>query len=398
MVKLSKSLNLSYKAVYASTASMTFMPSDDAHPMGGTFSEHCRRNLLQRQACTRTISSAFLYDERGSELFDRVTGGQHKIAKGGEVAILTERACELADAFPEQCAIVELGSGSSCKTEVVLDAFWQKRDQVTYLPIDISHGALKSSTSRLMEQYPNGLCIKACAGFYEQGLEYVQSESSGVAHLPKVVLFLGNSIANMQPSETAALMTRLMSLLGPADILVLGTSMVENWARPLPTAPFMNATDTKFFKNILTRMNTELGAQIDEDSWSHEATFNSTLGCVEMSVRFDGKEPLLVKLPALDKDAQIAVVPGEHIRCMQMFNYTTAQLDAITFAAGLQMRKRWLAPNGAFALTCIQQAAVHVEPHELLRRAAKLEQADVWMSHDLLHLLQHQTDRTVVTS
>lgn len=226
----------------------------------------------------RWLSCRYLYDQRGSELFERITHLPEYYLTRTEDALLAAAAPRLR-ALAGDTTLVELGSGSSTKTRHLLGAWQDERRDARYVAIDISKAMLEGSCAAIRRDFP-GLRVHGLAGTYEQALPHLRDFS------PLVLLFLGSSLGNFDRDDTAAFLDRVHGSLAPGDQLLLGLDLVKDPARLEAAYDDRAGVTAAFTKNLFARMNAELGTTLDLDAIEHVAIWNEVRERVDIFARF----------------------------------------------------------------------------------------------------------------
>jgi L-histidine N-alpha-methyltransferase len=206
-------------------------------------------------ASPKTLPPKWLYDENGSELFEKITQLDEYYPTRAERSILATVVGEIAAATGAS-TLVELGAGAADKTRLLLDALRAAGTLRSFVPVDVSETALIDAAHRVLASYP-GLCVRAVVSDFEEHLGL--PDASG----PRLVAFLGGTIGNLVPDQRAAFLASVRSRLGPGDALLLGTDLVKD-PRVLQAAYDDAAGVTAAFnKNVLAVLNARLGANFD---------------------------------------------------------------------------------------------------------------------------------------
>lgn len=221
----------------------------------------------------KRIESKWLYDAPGSKLFDQITELPEYYQTRTEIEILRKNADALAAQIPAGAALIELGSGSSIKTRILLDAL---PTLASYVPVDISDEHLQEAAGRITADYPDLEVLPIVADF-----TVPLALPTSLENTPKLVFFPGSTIGNFEPHQAAALMVH------PAQwreviAFVIGTDLKKNTATLIRAYDDSAGVTAAFNLNLLTRLNRELGANFDLDSFVHEARWNETLSRIEM--------------------------------------------------------------------------------------------------------------------
>jgi L-histidine N-alpha-methyltransferase len=210
-----------------------------------------RRGLSKSE---KSLPSRFFYDEVGSDLFEQICEVPEYYVTRAERSILQEHSEAIIGMVPDNASLVELGSGSAKKTQLLIEAFLSKQDEVVFLPIDISRAALIASAEQLLVDHP-ALSIVAVEGDYARGLEAI----SPLDHGPRLILWLGSSIGNLGRDEAARFLLELRSDLGPEDRLLVGIDLRKDGATLEKAYDDSEGVTARFNLNLLDRINRELG-------------------------------------------------------------------------------------------------------------------------------------------
>ena len=243
-------------------------------PAAESFAEAVRRGLT---SSPKSLPCRYFYDETGSELFERICELPEYYLTRSEDAILREHAPEMVAGWFKAPAILELGSGSSSKTRRLIGAALDQYSDLHYLPIDVSATILEESARGLVREFPR-LRVTGYAGDYLEVLSVLARK----VERPKLILFLGSSLGNYETGPAADLLRRVAGVMGPADRLLLGTDLVKDRATLEAAYDDAQGVTAAFNRNILVRINRELGAEFDPDTFAHEARYRDDLGRVEM--------------------------------------------------------------------------------------------------------------------
>jgi L-histidine Nalpha-methyltransferase len=270
----------------------------------------------------------YFYDDRGCDLFEQITRLPEYYQTRTERLILEREAAGLV-ARHRFTELLELGSGSSRKTEAVLDAMHRAGLLRRYLPFDISPGAILAAAGRLAEAYP-GLRVHGVAGDFERHLAEIPAVRTGGRRL---VMFLGGTIGNFHPSARAPFLRAVSSLLGPDDRLLVGTDLVGDIARTRAAYDDSAGVTAAFNVNVLSVLNRELAADFDPDAFRHVAVYDTDHDWVEMRLR--SLRDQRVRIQALDLDVTFAT--GEEMRTEISCKFSRDSVEEMYDAAGLRL-------------------------------------------------------------
>ena len=287
----------------------------------------------------KSLPAKYFYDGRGSELFEQITRLPEYYPTRTELAILARRAGEVVAAAGLTDTLVELGSGSSAKTRLLLDALASAGRLHRYVPVDVSPTALDSAIRSLAVEYP-GLGLHGLVADFEAHLH----------HLPpgrRLVAFLGSTIGNLTPAERHRFLTALRTQLGPGDAFLLGTDLVKDRGRLVAAYDDAAGVTAEFNRNVLRVLNASLGADFVPERFEHVALWNAAAEWVEMRLR--ATEAMRVHLA--DLDLTVAFAPGEDLRTEISAKFRRAGLAAELRAAGFELAHWWTDDAGDFALS-----------------------------------------------
>ena len=289
----------------------------------------------------RAIPAKFLYDARGSALFDDICALPEYYLTRTETAILRERAGEIAALAGPGCALVEFGSGSSIKSRLLLDAL---EDLAVYAPIDISRQHLDESARRLGRDYPTLRIEPVCADY----MVLPALPATGHAARRRLGFFPGSTIGNLEPADATAFLRRARRLLGEGGALVLGADLKKD-SRLLHDAYNDSAGVTAAFSlNLLRRMNRELHANFDLENFAHEAFYNSEEGRIEIYIRS------LCDQSALVAGRRFSFAAGERTHTEYSYKYDLAGLDSLARSGGFTVARTWTDKAGLFAVAWLE--------------------------------------------
>ena len=224
-------------------------------------------------APTPAIPARWLYDLRGSELFDEITRLPTYYPTRTETKIFHDIMGDVAARVPKGAAVVEFGAGSQTKTPILLEAI----KPAAYVPVDISGDYLEQSAADLQQRFPSVEVMPVVADFARPF-----SLPGGIEHLPKLGFFPGSTIGNFVPWSATNLLRQFRALLGPGAQLLIGMDRVKPVERLMAAYDDPQGVTAAFNLNLLTRINRELDGDIPEDAFRHEARWNDILSRIEM--------------------------------------------------------------------------------------------------------------------
>jgi dimethylhistidine N-methyltransferase len=292
-------------------------------------------------AAPKRLACRYFYDREGSRLFEAICKLPEYYLTRAEAAILHDHAQEIADGFPADATVIELGSGTAVKTQLLLKALLRTRRRVRYVPIDICRPVLEESSAGLLQKFP-GLEIVAVAAEYHEGLERLASESA----CPKLILWLGSNIGNFDRTEAAAFLRRIHNTLQPDDRMLVGFDLRKE--RAVLEAAYDDAAGVTaaFNLNLLARINRELDGDFDLGAFRHRAIYDPGLGRIEMYLVSTRSQRVTIGRLGL----QIEFAAGETIHTENSYKYSLREMDVVSKSAGLQAERCWQDAEGRFSL------------------------------------------------
>lgn len=294
------------------------------------FADEVRQGLTDRP---KHLSSKYFYDALGSALFEAITQLPEYYLTRAEDAILRDHAAEIVDAAGPPIELVELGSGSATKTRYLIEAALARQPDLCYRPIDISRSAIESSHRALSAEYPN-IAFDGVVADYFEGLKRIAATGNGRRRL---TLFLGSNIGNFEPDEAERVLREVRGRLNVQDALLLGADLRKD--RRVLEAAYDDAlgVTAAFNKNVLGRINRELGGHFDLRTFRHTARYNDKIGRMEMHVV--SLVDQTVRIDALDLDVRFRADEG--IFTESSYKYAPQQIEALATATGFEVARSW---------------------------------------------------------
>ena len=234
--------------------------------------------LAGLSASVPAVPARWLYDLRGSELFDDITRLPTYYPTRTETKLLHDIIPEVAARVPKGAAVVEFGAGSATKTPILLEAI----APAAYIPVDISGDYLEQSAHDLQQQFPAIEVLPVVADFARPF-----TLPGGIDHLPKLGFFPGSTIGNFVPRSATDLLRQFRALLGPGAHLLIGMDRVKPVERLLAAYDDPEGVTAEFNLNLLERINRELDGNVPVDAFHHEARWNDILSRIEMHLVAD---------------------------------------------------------------------------------------------------------------
>ena len=303
-------------------------------------------------ASPKTLPPKYFYDERGSELFDEITRLPEYYLTRAETAILQRRATEIADLA--RCdSLVELGSGTSAKTRLLIESLRAGGTLQQFVPFDVDPTVLTEAAEALTADFP-GLHVTPVVGDFEGDLTTISTASS--ARGRRMIVFLGSTIGNLEPAARASFLKKICAIMRPGDTFLLGTDLVKDEGRLLRAYDDAAGTTAEFNRNVLVVLNRQLGANFDVDQFQHVAIWNAASEWIEMRLRSTCDQQVLIR----DLDLTVWFSTGEEMRTEISAKFRPATLASELGAAGLETVRFWTDPAGDFGLTLAQPQAANI--------------------------------------
>jgi L-histidine Nalpha-methyltransferase len=310
-------------------------------------------------ATPKSLPPKWFYDAQGSALFEKITELPEYYPTRAERAILRAVAPEIAS-LTGATALVELGSGSSDKTRLLLSALRDAGTLRGYVPVDVSESALAAAGDALAAEYP-GLAVHAVVADFDKYLGLPSDANANAngdgarkggaqedaAAGSRLVAFLGSTIGNMVPAERAVFLRRVRARLRPGDTFLLGTDLVKDPAVLVAAYDDSAGVTAAFNKNVLAVLNAELGADFDLDAFEHVAVWDAEHEWIEMRLRATSAQS--VRVAGLGLTVEFAA--GEEMRTEVSAKFREVGVRSELAAAGLTMRSWWTDPDGQFGLS-----------------------------------------------
>jgi dimethylhistidine N-methyltransferase len=286
----------------------------------------------------KSLPPKYFYDAAGSALFERITQLPEYYPTRCELALLHDNAPAIASLFPQNCALIEFGSGSSKKARILLGA---AATIEAYIPVDLSGDFLQQDAALLRRDVPRLAVHPVIADFTKSF-----AIPPALAALPRVGFFPGSTIGNFERHEAAAFLRHAGETLGPGAVLVIGIDLVKDPAILCPAYNDAEGVTAKFNLNLLARINRELGADFDLGTFEHHACYNREHNRIEMHLASTRRQKVRVNGKAVSFRA------GETIHTENSYKYTLEAFEALARGAGWSTRKVW--SDGLFGVLALK--------------------------------------------
>jgi L-histidine N-alpha-methyltransferase len=294
-------------------------------------------------ATPKALPPKWFYDARGSELFAAITELPEYYPTRRERSILRARAADIA-VLTGADTLVELGSGTSEKTRLLLDALSEAGSLQRYVPFDVDQTVLEESSEAVAGEYP-GIMVHAVVGDFEHHLPLLPTGGR------RLVAFLGGTIGNLLPAHRALFLRDLARTMAPGDSLLLGTDLVKESGRLVAAYDDAAGVTAQFNLNVLRVIARELGADVDPDAFAHVALWDPENEWVEMRLRSLRNQVVRVL------DLEVSFAAGEELRTEVSAKFRRERVASELAASGLHLQCWWTDPQGDYALSLATKGA-----------------------------------------
>jgi L-histidine N-alpha-methyltransferase len=299
----------------------------------------CRDVRAGLQSSPKSLPPKWFYDSVGSDLFDQITRLPEYYPTRAEAEILRARAAEIASAAGAD-TLVELGSGTSEKTRVLLDALRDGGALRRFVPFDVDASMLSLAANAIQGEYP-GIEISAVCGDFEEHLAKIPTGGR------RLFVFLGSTIGNLKPDARAEFLAGLSAALQRGDSLLLGTDLVKDTGRLVAAYDDAAGITAQFNRNVLAVINRELDADFDVDAFRHIATWNAVDERMEMWLRSERAQR--VRIAALNLTVDFDA--GEQVLTEVSCKFRAEGVADELAHAGLRLTQWWADAAGDFGLS-----------------------------------------------
>jgi L-histidine Nalpha-methyltransferase len=297
----------------------------------------------------KTLPCRYFYDDIGSALFEQICDQPEYYPTRTEQTILEACALDITR-LTGPCELVELGSGSSRKTRLLLDAYSKIDNHLQYFPIDVSAGILKTTALDLLQQYP-ALRLYGLPRTYEQALTQLPRPNLK----NRMLIFLGSTLGNLNQAECDAFLTLIQQALQPGEFFLLGVDLQK--PAPILEAAYNddNSITAAFNLNILSHLNRQFQGNFDLEQFQHLAFYNSVEHRIEMHLKSLNPQTIILK----DLDFEVPIRAGETIRTEISQKFNLPLLTAALERQAIAPLKTWTDPNAWFALLLCQRQCIN---------------------------------------
>ncbi|MDN5865330.1 MAG: L-histidine N(alpha)-methyltransferase [Gammaproteobacteria bacterium] len=307
---------------------------DDQSPARREELAQLRAGLNEKR---KWISSMYFYDEKGSELFERITTLPEYYLTRTEVAIMQAFADDMAACIGSSATVIEPGSGAGEKIGLLLRAL---DEPVAYVPIEIARGHLEASAESLAQQFPAIEVLPVWADFTRP----VEIPSPRRASKRRVVYFPGSTIGNFEPDDAVALLGNFADMVGPGGVALLGVDLAKSAAMLEPAYNDSAGVTAAFNLNMLDHLNRRFRTDFVRDNFEHLAFYNAGRWRIEMHLKSRCDQVVHVDGEAVHFEA------GETIHTESSYKYDDKRFAALAEAGGFKLLRTWRDPDALFSL------------------------------------------------
>ncbi len=308
------------------------------------FSEDVKTGLTSE---SKYLPFVYFYDHIGSQLFEQICELPEYYLTRTETDILETNADDIVSQFPEETVLVELGSGSSTKTRILIEAFLERQSLAHYTPIDVSLQMLEESSYSLLETYPD-LEINAIAARYNEGIDHLNIRKDQ----QNLITWLGSSIGNFDRFEVTTLIQHIQETMHPDDRFLIGIDLQKDKTIIENAYNDTQGITAEFNLNLLTHVNRELGGNFVVENFDHKAIYNEEIGRIEMYLISNIDQKVFIS----DIDLEVSFTANETIHTENSFKYSLNEIDMLAKDTGLYIVRQWLDSERFFSLNLFAPA------------------------------------------
>ncbi|MFB5622963.1 MAG: L-histidine N(alpha)-methyltransferase [Nitrosarchaeum sp.] len=332
--------NLNYKKYVVDSKLQYFKPNSSR--IEKSFADEISFSLNKS---SKSINPKFFYDKKGSELFEQICDLSEYYPTRTEISILKKLKDDLSQYLDDSFRLVELGSGSSVKTRLILDILNHYQEKIEYFPIDISE-ILTESSSLLQRDYDN-LHITGIIDTYEGGLEFLKNYD----HKKNLIIFLGSSFGNFIPNDGKEFLEKVNSTMKDGDLFLIGLDLVKDKLTLEKAYDDSKGVTAEFNLNVLSRINDELDADFNLNNFVHHAVYNETKQRIEMYLKSTVQQSVNISKINLS----LTFEKNELIHTEHSHKYKLSQIRELMHQTGFNIKNIWLDERNYFALTLVSK-------------------------------------------
>jgi dimethylhistidine N-methyltransferase len=294
---------------------------------------------------SKYVNPKFFYDKKGSSLFEKICDLPEYYPTRTEIKILKNIESDLLQYLDDSFRLVELGSGSSTKTRLILDILDKIQNAIEYFPIDISE--ILTESSELLQRDYQDLKITGIIDTYEGGLEFIEKYDDK----KNLIIFLGSSFGNFTPNEGKTFLQKINSIMKNDDLFLIGLDLVKDKKILEDAYDDSQGITAKFNLNVLSRINDELDADFVLNNFKHVAKYNEKDQRVEMYLKSLVNQSVIISKANLS----LKLKQGELIHTEHSHKYKISQIKELMDETGFIIRQNWLDANNHYALTLVSK-------------------------------------------
>jgi len=332
--------NLDYKKYVVDSKLQYYKPH--ATKIEKTFSQEITSSLTKK---SKFISPKFFYDKKGSVLFEKICSVPEYYPTRTEVSILKKLQTELLPFLDDSTRLVELGSGASVKTRLLLDIFTNLQEKTEYFPIDISE-ILTESSELLLSDYEK-LHITGIIDTYEGGLEFLKNYDNK----KNLILFLGSSFGNFSPNDGYAFLQKIHSTMKSGDLFLIGLDLVKDKQILENAYNDSQGVTAEFNLNVLSRINDELDADFDLKNFEHHSIYHEEKQRIEMYLKSLVKQSVIISKSNLELNLD----KDELIHTEYSHKFHLSQIHDLLDSVGFSFENSWVDEKKLFSLTLVSK-------------------------------------------
>ena len=335
--------SLNYKKYVVDSKLQYFKP--DSAISEKSFADEISFSLTQN---SKFINPKFFYDKKGSELFEKICDLSEYYPTRTEINILQNLKENFTKYVDDSFRLVELGSGSSVKTRLILDILNKFQKKIEYFPIDISE--ILTESSSVLQKYYENLHITGIIDTYEGGLEFIKNYDNK----KNLIIFLGSSFGNFIPEDGKKFLKKINSTMKDNDLFLIGLDLVKNKETLENAYDDSEGITAQFNLNVLSRINDELDADFNLNYFSHYAKYNENEQRIEMYLKSLVEQFVVIKKANLS----LTLKKDELIHTEHSHKYKLSQIKELMNQTGFDIRQIWLDENNYFALTLVSKRSL----------------------------------------
>lgn len=328
--------NLKYKKYVLDSTLQYFKPHSTK--IEKTFADEVSFSLNKSP---KFINPKYFYDNKGSELFEKICNLPEYYLTRTEIDILKNLQSNLSEYLDDSFRLVELGSGSSVKTRLILDVLNENQKKIEYFPIDISE--ILTESSELLQRDYDDLHITGIIDTYEGGLEFIEKYDNK----KNLIIFLGSSYGNFTTDDGKIFLQKINSIMKKEDLFLIGLDLVKDKKILESAYDDSQGITAKFNLNVLSRINDELDADFILNNFKHVAKYNEKDQRIEMYLQSLVNQSVIIS----KANFSFKLKQGELIHTEHSHKYTLPQIQELMKITGFEIKQKWLDVNQYYSLT-----------------------------------------------